>query len=607
LRRGLLAVEHNQMVRLSPNGTAVAFLRIGGDDHELWLRPVDGTERRLAALDGEIVGDIRWSGDGQWVLFLHVQRGRELWRLSAVDLTTDRCLLMPVPGIVTEFWVSRNRPAIAVSCRPPGSARADLFRLDLKSSEEIECKLLSRNPGFHRWLVDGELSPRGGTRLDRDGSVSLFVGPAPHEAREKLRLDPDTGMDFAVLGFSRDGARLYVLTSWNAPTRRLLSIDLRTQEPTCVFSDPSFDVAGYPIGRDGVWFNPITGDPDLCATIDQRLRLHPLDERLLGKLASVKRAGAITVPLERDNTDSRWLVAHVHDDAPMEYEVVDTRTSTAAPLFLNRPNIAGYELSNLDDFTFLASDGRPRSGYIMRPRGSSGPQPTVVLVHGGPAARDYWRFYAEAQYLATLGITSLHINYLGSRGFGVDFRRLSSGEWGARMQQDLYEAVDHGVATGLIDPARVGYFGTSYGGYAALLAATTQASRAVRCAVAIGSVCDLVAFATTPPAYWQPLTEVVRRQITVRPDGSRLDDDELRRRSPAHVLQADCAPLLIAHGVRDPRVSVSDVDRFVTKARELGVTVNYLRFDDEGHYIKSNANLGGLFHALEDFLRRHLL
>jgi dipeptidyl aminopeptidase/acylaminoacyl peptidase len=125
--------------------------------------------------------------------------------------------------------------------------------------------------------------------------------------------------------------------------------------------------------------------------------------------------------------------------------------------------------------------------------------------------------------------------------------------------------------------------------------------------VAIGSVCDLVAFATTPPAYWQPLTEVVRRQITVRPDGSRLDDDELRRRSPAHVLQADCAPLLIAHGVRDPRVSVSDVDRFVTKARELGVTVNYLRFDDEGHYIKSNANLGGLFHALEDFLRRHLL
>ena len=40
------------------------------------------------------------------------------------------------------------------------------------------------------------------------------------------------------------------------------------------------------------------------------------------------------------------------------------------------------------------------------------------------------------------------------------------------MHDDLIDAVDWAVAQGIADPKRVGFFGGSYGGYSALMAAT---------------------------------------------------------------------------------------------------------------------------------------
>jgi dipeptidyl aminopeptidase/acylaminoacyl peptidase len=606
LGRALLLGERNRLVRLSPDGSAVLFVRLGARHQELRTRAIDQRqERLLTAFPDRVVGDVRWSGDSRWAFVRHAKRGREAWALSIVEVATGQAAPWQIDGMVTELWPSPVGPDAVVSCRLSSASRPDLFRITAGSGAAVAYELVARNLGYHRWLVDDALRPRGGIRLHPDGSITVSVGRDLSDVRDVLRIDPQDAVDFAVVGFSRDSNLLHVLTSAGATTRRLVSIDVDTGDKAQLFAHPDLDVAAYPMVDDGVWRSPTTGEPDLCATVDQRFELHPIDTHIGDKLRFVGRAGATSVPLGRDAADARWLLARVHDDAPMAYEVLDTRTGSTTPLFVNRPELVGRRLARLEDFPFRAGDGRRRSGYVMRAPGRTGRQPTVVLVHSGPAIRDHWRFHAEAQFLASLGITSLHVNYVGSTGFGVEFRRAGDGEWGARMQQDLYDAVDHGVALGLVDPERIGYFGTSYGGYASLLAAVTR-PHGVRCAVAISPLCDLVTFATRPAAYWQPLAEVVRRQITVRSDGSRLDDAELRRRSPSHVLAADCAPLLVAHGARDPRVDVRDVDAFVAEAREFGVPITYLRFTDEGHYVRSSANLGVLFAECDDFLRRNL-
>ncbi|MDN3354454.1 alpha/beta fold hydrolase [Actinomadura sp. DC4] len=606
LRRALLAVERDTAPRLSPDGRSIAFVRTDDNGPELWIRTGDGAERRLAAHHGEAIQDLRWTADGSTLLYRHAPRGRESWSLSGLRGAAFEPITIAARGSVTGYWPSGTDPdALAYSRRGPGSGRGDLYRADL-GDPGGEHRRIAVNPGFHRWLVDGALRPRGGTRLAEDGSTTIVLGGDLDTGRDVLTVPVDAVPDLAVYGFSRDGDRLFLLTGGETGTRRLVAADSGDGTTSTVFEHPELDVGGYPIGNDGVWFDPVTGRPDVCAVMDQRLRYHGLTERAraaVARLAATDEHSAVII--DRSADDRTWLIVYVHDDGPIAYHSYDPVTGATEPLFVNRPDLAGHRLSRLEDFRFTADDGRELSGYAMRPRAGTAPFPTVVLVHGGPASRDYWRFHADAQYLASLGYLSLHVNYRGSKGSGGEFRMAGHGEWGGRMQRDLYDAVAHGVSAGLVDPGRVAFFGASYGGYASLLAACTRPDL-VRCAVAISPPCDLVSFTQKPPPYWQPLAVLLRRQVLGDRGGRPLGEQALRRRSPLQSLDASCAPVLLAHGVRDPRVPVAEVDLFADRARDLGVPVRYLRFEDEGHHVRSNVNRRALFTEVEHFLEAHL-
>ncbi|MEV5495918.1 alpha/beta fold hydrolase [Nonomuraea fuscirosea] len=644
LRQALLAAERDTSPRLSPDGRSIAFLRTGDSGPEVWLRTGDGAERRLAAHHAEAIQDLRWTADGSALLYRRGPRGRESWTLSGLRGATFEPITISSGGSVTEYWLSATDPdALVYSHRDARSRGTRLFRADLADSGGASgggpgrdsdgdsgggsggapgedrsggSRLIAADRGFHRWLVDGGLRPRGGTRFAVDGSTEIVLGDDLDTARTVFTVPVDATPDLAVYGFSRDGERLFLLIGGETGTRRLVAVGSRDGSAETIFAHPELDVGGYPIGNDGVWFDPVTGEPDLCAVMDQRLRYHGLTGRARAGVASLAATDEHSaVILDRSADDRTWLIVHVHDDGPIAYHSYDPATSKAEPLFVNRPDLVGRELARLEDFCFTAGDGVAISGYAMRPRSGTPPYPTVVLVHGGPASRDLWRFHADAQYLASLGYLSLHVNYRGSKGFGAAFRMAGYGEWGGLMQQDLYDAVASGVASGLVDPARVAFCGASYGGYAALLAACTRQDL-VRCAIAISPPCDLVSFTERPPAYWQPLAVLLRRQVLGARDGDQaqdgdgdgrcLDERVLRRRSPAQALDASCAPLLLAHGVRDPRVPVAEVDRFADRARDLGVPIRYLRFADEGHHVRSNPNRQTLFTEIERFLETHL-
>lgn len=606
LQRRLLTFETNTSARLSPDGKSVAFVRTGSNGQEIRLRRADGAERSLAAHPGDMIANLLWTVDSATVVYRYTPRGRELWRLAMVNVDDMERVTFQTAGPVTAYWLSDHDPAsVAYSCRDGNSRYADLFWADLSVSDP-KSRLVARNPGFHQWLVDGELLSRGGIRVAEDGSIQVLLGDDLSRARCVLDLDVEEAVDLAVLRFSRDGQDLYLLTSKGGERRHLIAIASSTGAQSVLFEDSDLDVEGYPIGGPGVWFDPRTGAPDMCSVVGQRLRyraLTPNGEEAVTRLTGNDETALI---LDRSADDRTWLVVQVHDDSPIVYCSHDPVTGGTQPLFVNRPELVGHLLPKLEDFHFVASDGQPVSGYAMRPLHGDPPLPTVVLIHGGPAGRDYWRFHADAHYLASLGYLSLHINYRGSRGFGRDFRRAGNGEWGGRMQHDLYDAVASGVAAGLIDPARIAFLGTSYGGYASLLAACRRPDL-VRCAVAISAPCDLVSFAENPPPYWQPLFGLLRRQILYRDNGARVDREMLERRSPMHTLTDSCAPILLVHGARDPRVPVTEADRFARRAEELDVPLRYLRFEDEGHHVRANTNRALLFGEIRKFLEERLV
>ena len=62
--------------------------------------------------------------------------------------------------------------------------------------------------------------------------------------------------------------------------------------------------------------------------------------------------------------------------------------------------------------------------------------PPILVVHGGPWARDEWGYNPEVQFLANRGFAVLQLNYRGSTGYGKKFLNAGNREWGGKMLDD---------------------------------------------------------------------------------------------------------------------------------------------------------------------------
>jgi dipeptidyl aminopeptidase/acylaminoacyl peptidase len=66
------------------------------------------------------------------------------------------------------------------------------------------------------------------------------------------------------------------------------------------------------------------------------------------------------------------------------------------------------------------------------------------------------------------------------------------------------------------------------------------------------------------------------------------------------------APLLVVHGVNDPRVPKSETYQLVKALKRRGVATKYILFDDEGHGIVKLKNRLIAYEAIIEFLEEHM-
>ncbi|MDE1977149.1 MAG: S9 family peptidase, partial [Elusimicrobia bacterium] len=233
----------------------------------------------------------------------------------------------------------------------------------------------------------------------------------------------------------------------------------------------------------------------------------------------------------------------------------------------------------------------------LEPRGL----PLVLHVHGGPWARDSWGFHPEVQWLANQGYAVLQVNFRGSAGFGKRFLHAGDREWGARMQDDLTDAVSWAVRDGVADKSRVAIYGGSYGGYAALCGAAFTPDLYC-CAVDVVGPSNLATLIQSIPPYWEPL----RRVFDLRVGSLETEPEFLKSRSPLFFADQIQAPLLIAQGANDPRVKAAESEAIVQALRSRGKEIEYLLFPDEGHGFARPENRLKFYEACEKFLARYL-
>jgi dipeptidyl aminopeptidase/acylaminoacyl peptidase len=122
-----------------------------------------------------------------------------------------------------------------------------------------------------------------------------------------------------------------------------------------------------------------------------------------------------------------------------------------------------------------AADGTTVHGQLFINRSIAGKRPGVVFMHGGPIRQmllgfHYSSYYANCyafnQYLASAGYAVIAVNYRDGIGYGRKFRRAENqGPWGASEYQDVVAAGKYLQTLPEVDPAKVGLWGGSYGGY----------------------------------------------------------------------------------------------------------------------------------------------
>jgi dipeptidyl aminopeptidase/acylaminoacyl peptidase len=334
--------------------------------------------------------------------------------------------------------------------------------------------------------------------------------------------------------------------------------------------------------------------------------IHPLDSHFADVLANLEKLsdgdlGAIS----SDDSGRRWVVSFIHDRDPGVTYYYDHSTGESRLLFRPYPHLDPQALAPKTPVTITSRDGLDLHSYLTLPVGAepSG-LPMVLLVHGGPWARDCWGYEPDVQLLANRGYAVLQVNFRGSTGYGKAFVKAAIGEFAGKMHDDLIDAVDWAVEEGYADRDRVAIFGGSYGGYAALVGVTFTPD-VFAAAIDYVGISSLANFMRTLPAIARPHLANNWHLFVGNPDDPDQEADMLAR-SPITKVDQIRTPLMVVQGANDSRVVQAESDNLVEALRARGVEVEYMVKDDEGHGFVNDENVIDMYHAVERFLAQHL-
>jgi dipeptidyl aminopeptidase/acylaminoacyl peptidase len=585
--------------QISPDRKRLAYL--APDDKnvlQVWVQTVGKDDARKVTDDKHRgIRRFLWTFAPDTLIYLQDLDGDENFHVYAVNLEKDAVTdLTPFPKVRAEpFHVDRHFPnEVFVMLNKTNPRLFDAYRINLTSHEVV---LDTKNPGdMLGWEVDPQFHIRAAQAFTPDGGSEIRVrddDKAPWKVA--IKWGPED-MDGHVVGFSADRKALWLVSSQGRDTLSLVKHDLASGKEELIASDPGADVAE-------VLMNPLTHEPEAVAFNRERVRWKALNPQIEQDLhAHEKGARGEPSIISSDRDWQTWVVAYSADVIPTDYYLYDRASKKLTHLFVARPELAKYTLAPMKPVTIKSRDGLELVSYLTLPVGIESHQlPMVLLVHGGPWARDQWGYNPYDQWLANRGYAVLSVNYRGSTGFGKKFLHAGDREWAGKMHDDLIDAVNWAVEQGIADPKQIAIFGGSYGGYAALVGATFTPD-VFACAVDIVGPSNLVTLLKSIPPYWAPMKKV----FSTRVGDLATEEEFLKSRSPLFKADRIHIPMLIAQGANDPRVKQAESEQIVAAIRKAGKPVEYMVFKDEGHGFARPENTLKFVAAAEAFLAMYL-
>jgi dipeptidyl aminopeptidase/acylaminoacyl peptidase len=458
--------DRESQPRFSPDGRSIAFLSsrsAGGEDKasgaQVWLLSRQGGEaRRLTERKGG-VSDFQWSPDSTRLVLVGDDPDPE--EDAGKD---DKKPKKPI--VIDRYGFKRDNDGYLVN------RRSHLYLLTVATGAIETLTTGDADDSLPAWSPDGTriafVSGRGGD-ADRTNDTNVFVMDAKTGAEPKALTTWNGPDNDARPAWSPDGASIAYLQG-SEPRFFAYSRNTLAVVPAAGGAAPRLltDAAAIDV-ESPVWAPD--GQAIYVVAVNDRAR----------ELCRVPAAGG---PLARLTTgrrvvrnpvvarDGRIAVIATTGTTSPEIHAAPPGSSPAAPRELKKLTtqndawLAGLQLGAVEDFDFSAPDGTKVGAILVKPPAwQAGTRyPLVLFVHGGPNSQDQHELDLDSQLFAANGYAVLNVNYRGSAGRDAKFQQAIYADWGRLEVVDLLAGVDAAVARGLVDPARLGIGGWSYGG-----------------------------------------------------------------------------------------------------------------------------------------------
>ncbi len=524
--------------------------------------------------------------------------GNENYQIYRHDLATGRGTLMTDGESRNSLGpVHEDGSWMLLTSNRRNGRDFDLYRMPTDSSGEYE-ELMQ---------VDGEFWVPEDLSLDgKHVLMNMYVSinetyPAVFDmdALEWTMIPPPEGttatkVAFGVLRFSRDGRTAFVSIDARGEFLELAAVNLETFEYTWLSEEIGWDV-------DGIVVDEVTGNVAFTVNEDGASSLYLYDG---DAVVAIETPLGIVEEMEFSPDGTQLGCTISRPDAPADAYSIELASGDVTRWTFSE--VGGLDASQFvtpERIAFPSFDGRVIPAYLFKPEtaNADAPAPVVINIHGGPEAQYRPYFSGFDQFLMQeFGFAVIRPNVRGSAGYGKSYLQLDNAERREDSVQDIGFLLEWIARQPDLDSSRVAVFGGSYGGYM-VLGSMVHFSDRLRAGVDVVGIASFKTFLENTAEY--------RRDLRRAEYGDERDPRMLEvfaRIDPLHNAHRITSPLMVIHGVNDPRVPFSEAEQIAPIVRQNDVPVWTVYADNEGHGFAKQDNREYMYATVALFLQEFL-
>lgn len=263
-----------------------------------------------------------------------------------------------------------------------------------------------------------------------------------------------------------------------------------------------------------------------------------------------------------------------------------------------KKTLEGMKLPKKEFFSFTPSHGTALNGWMIKPTNfdSTKKYPVLVSIYGGPGSNtvnDSWGSKTQMweTMLAQQGYIVVSVDNRGTGNRGRDFKNCTYKQLGKLEIEDYIETAKHLGSLGYVNPARIGMYGWSYGGYMSSLAITK------------GADYYSMAIAVAPVTNWRFYDSIYTERYMRTPQENAKGYDD---NSPINHVDKIKGAYLLVHGTGDDNVHFQNSVEMTEALIEANKQFDFYMYPDRNHGIYGkNARLH-LFTKMTDFIKKNL-